>query len=62
MQFFGGRLEKVWPQEFAWGSGILYNQESFNLDDRRKKKEFTKDWLAQLGGATKYTDCISAEG
>ena len=43
MQFIGGRLEKVWPWEFVWASGMLYNQEDFDSTTERRKMGFTED-------------------
>ena len=32
VQHVNSRLEKMWPQEFAWASGILLNLGDFNLN------------------------------
>ena len=36
MRCVGGKLKEMWPQEFALASGILYNQEGFDLNQKRK--------------------------
>ena len=37
--FVGSRLKEMWTQELAWVSRILYNQEGFDLNQKR----FTED-------------------